>query len=84
MAKVITAKVYCASKVPIIGPDGASKGASLSFYADYRDGTNDSWKVATPSLSMQMTVNADAAEHFENGQNYTLSFVQVDSEPEEA
>lgn len=70
----ITAKVRCTSKIET--PGG---GALLSFHPDYQDGRNSDWAQATPSLSLSMTVNEDAAEHFEQGQAYTLTFERNDS-----
>ncbi len=37
---------------------------------------NEEWAVATPALSLTMTVNANAAEHFELGKAYTLTFTE--------
>lgn len=66
----VTAKVKLTTKVDA----GYSDVKALSFYADYADGRNKEWAAATPSLSIQMTVNAEAAELFEAGKGYTLTF----------
>jgi hypothetical protein len=69
----VTAKIRCNTKSP------AYPGAtSLSFGADYQDGRNAEWAAATPSLSISMTVNDAAAEHFEQGKAYTLTFTPED------
>ena len=46
----------------------------LGFGADYADGRNKDWAVATPSLTVAMTVKPEVAEHFQQGQTYTLVF----------
>lgn len=73
----VTAKVKCYSKTQT-----GDNAFSLQFSANYTDDNgnriNEDWAVATPALSVGMTVNATAAEHFEQGKSYTLVF-----EPEE-
>ena len=69
----VTAKVVCQTKIKQY--DGVT---NLSFLPDYQDGRNAEWAAATPSLSLTMTVNDNAAEHFESGQAYTLVFEKND------
>lgn len=64
-----TAKIRCNTKAETPG-----NGALLSFVPDYQDGRNQEWAQATPSLTLNMTVNAEAAEQFEQGKAYTLTF----------
>jgi hypothetical protein len=66
----VTAKVKLAS----MADAGYSDVKTLAFYADYADGRNAQWAAATPTLSLQMTVNAEAAALFEAGKAYTLTF----------
>lgn len=47
------------------------------FSPDYAEGRNAEWALATPSLSLTMTVNGDAAQHFAAGTAYTLQFVET-------
>lgn len=65
----VTAKVECTSRT--VPYDGA---VSLSFGPDYANGRNTEWAAATPHLSISMTVNEDAGQHFEQGSKYTLTF----------
>jgi len=46
----------------------------LTFFPDYADGRNKAWSVATPALSLSMTVKPDVARHFQQGRAYTLTF----------
>lgn len=70
---MVTAKVKCYSK-----NDVGEGNASLAFSANYTDDKgnriNEDWAVATPTLSVSMTVNAAAAQRFEQGKAYTLTF----------
>lgn len=68
---MITAKVFCGSKKSW----GDGSAVTLVFAADYADGRNKEWSVATPALSLTMTVTAKVAEQFEAGKAYTLQFV---------
>ena len=72
----VTAKVLCTSKNHLGETDDS--GASLSFGADYADDRNKAWAEATPSISLSMTVNAQAATHFAAGKAYTLTFEEQD------
>lgn len=63
------AKVKLSSKMTT-GTDAVR----LAFYADYSDGRNKEWAVATPSLSIDMTVKPEVAERLTAGQAYTLTF----------
>jgi hypothetical protein len=65
----VTAKVVCTKK-----DTGWQDSAALTFSPDYADGRNAEWAQATPALSLQMTVKADVAEHFQIGDAYTLTF----------
>lgn len=66
----VTAKVKLASMTDA----GYGEVKALAFYADYADGRNKVWAAATPTLSLQMTVNPEAATLFEAGKAYTLTF----------
>ena len=59
MAHNITAKAVCGTKTDVVNGDNVVTGAGLSFYADYADGRNEAWKLATPTLNVTMTVNAE-------------------------
>lgn len=73
---MITAKVTCSSKTET--GDGESRQAQVSFQPDYASGRNQEWSLATPTLSLQMTLNGSAADLFEQGKAYTLEFVEND------
>lgn len=62
------------AKVKVSNKEAQGDGYAVSFYADYADGRNEEWKLATPTLSLSMTMNAAAAEHFDTGQAFTLTF----------
>lgn len=64
----ITAKVKCYRKVEEGGQ------TVVDFCADYEDGRNKEWAKYTPGLSLSMGLNEQAAEHFEQGKAYTLTF----------
>lgn len=83
MAQNVTAKVACGSKSPVTDADDNITGASLTFYADYADGRNEAWKLATPTLSVSMTVNANVADLFNQGDKYTLTFTSETAAEEE-
>jgi hypothetical protein len=81
----VTAKVKCTNKVEQNG------GVSLSFFANYKDAdgnlVNQEWAAFTPHLSVSMTVKpgSDAADAFEHGKTYTLTFSPEETpEPAEA
>ena len=65
----ITAKVFCSSKTVYKGGNG---GAQFKFAVDYQDGRNKEWAQATPTLSLDMSVNRE--DMFEVGKSYTLTF----------
>lgn len=69
----VTAKVRVSS---VQKPGGAGEGSStVSFGPDYQDGRNKEWAVATPALSLTMTVKDEIAErHFPAGTAFTLTF----------
>lgn len=69
----VTAKVVVTSK-QIAGEGTQYEQVSLGFMPDYADGRNKAWAVATPSLSLNMTVKPEVAEHFRQGDTYTLTF----------
>lgn len=70
----VTAKVKCTSKTIYVG----GTGAQFKFSVDYSDGRNKSWAQATPTLSLDMTVNN--ADLFEVGKPYTLTFTADEGE----
>lgn len=69
----VTAKVRCTNKET---PGGAGAGSTTVYFGpNYRseDGPiNSEWAVATPSLSIVMTVKDE--DMFEQGASYTLTF----------
>lgn len=69
----VTAKVECTSRSV-----GWKDSVALTFSPDYADGRNAEWAEATPSLSLQMNVKADVAEHFQLNGKYTLTFEPSD------
>jgi hypothetical protein len=54
---------------------------SLSFAVDYADGRNKEWAVATPALSVSMTVKDGVADDVEVGDLFTLTFVNDTAQP---
>ena len=69
----VTAKVVVNSKQT--SQEGtAYESVLLSFAPDYADGRNKEWSVATPALSLTMTVKPEVAERFRQGAAYTLTF----------
>jgi hypothetical protein len=68
----VTAKVLVSQK------SESEYGTNLSFYADYADGRNKAWAVATPNLSMTMTVLPAVGDLFEQGAHYTLTFTPTE------
>lgn len=70
----VTAKVELRSKKP------GYNGQILEFGPDYADGRNKEWAAATPSLSLSMTVIDSVAEHFIQGEKYTLTFSKESAE----
>jgi len=50
----------------------------LGFAVDYADGRNKEWAVATPALTVAMTVKPEVALHFLPGAAYTLTFSPSD------
>jgi hypothetical protein len=70
----VTAKVVCQNKTET--GEGAARQATVAFAPDYADGRNKAWAAATPSLSLTMTLNGEAADLFEAGKAYTLNFVE--------
>lgn len=73
----VTAKVVV-SKHEIVSEGTAYEAVSLGFAADYADGRNHAWAVATPALSIGMTVKPEVAEHFPQGKAFTLTFTPED------
>jgi hypothetical protein len=73
---MITAKVKCDRKTE--SGEGDNRQAAVSFQPDYADGRNKEWALATPHLSLSMTLNGKAADLFEQGRAYTLQFVAED------
>lgn len=72
----ITAKIRCNSKFE--GGEGDNRNALVVFGPNYLDTEgqqiNREWSMATPHLNLNMTLNGRAADLFEPGQNYTLTF----------
>jgi hypothetical protein len=75
---MMTAKVKVGTRVENKDADGVIQSVNLQFFADYADERNKKWAVATPSISVQMTVKPEVAEKFVMGKAFTLTF-----EPEE-
>ncbi len=51
----------------------------IEFVPDYADGRNKEWAEATPAGMIRMTIkNALAAEAFEQGKGYTVTFTPED------
>lgn len=46
----------------------------LAFAADYNDSQNKEWSKYTPSLSINMNVIDDVANHFKAGELYLVTF----------
>lgn len=69
----VTAKVVV-SKHDTINEGTAYEAVSLAFAADYADDRNKAWAVATPSISLMMTVKPDVAALFPMGKPFTLTF----------
>lgn len=70
----ITAKVTCTSKQETGAGD--NRCARVTFGPDYQDGRNKEWSLATPYLSLEMTLRGDVADRFEPGTHYTLTFTE--------
>jgi hypothetical protein len=68
----VTAKVVCSQKVET--GEGDSRQALVSFLPDYGADRNKEWALATPHLSLSMTLKGPAADLFEHMQPYTLTF----------
>lgn len=75
----VTAKVYVST---VDKPGGAGKGSTTVYFGpDYADGRNKEWAVATPALSLTMTVKDEIAErHFPQGTRMTLTFDAEETE----
>lgn len=69
----VTAKVTLSTK-QTSNEGTAYEAVQLGFFPDYADGRNKAWAVATPSLSLTMTVKPDVAARFHQGRAYTLTF----------
>jgi hypothetical protein len=68
----VTAKIIVTSK-------GVSEyGTNLAFGADYADGRNNEWAVATPSISVSMSVNNEVGALFEQGKPWTVTFTPTE------
>lgn len=76
---MITAKVHCQAKNET--GDGDQRQAVVTFTADYADGRNKEWALYTPTLSMSMTLKGVAADRFEAGKAYTLTFTETEEDP---
>lgn len=71
---MMTAKIKVGTKVENKDADGVVQSVNLQFFADYADERNKEWAVATPSISVQMTVLPEVSAKFVMGQAYTLTF----------
>jgi hypothetical protein len=71
---MVTAKIHCQSKQE--SGDGGNRMAVVAFAPDYADGRNKEWSLATPHLSLSMTLKGAVADRFEVGGRYTLTFVE--------
>ena len=65
----VTAKVKVTNMTSLVAGQ-----QTLSFSPDYNDERNKEWAVATPALSLSMSVKEEVAGHFKVGQAYTLTF----------
>lgn len=69
MSQKVTAKVKVSRR------DELSDGQiSLEFQADYDDGRNEEWAKYTPGMSITTTMRGEVAEHFQQGDAFTLTF----------
>ena len=50
----------------------------LDFTADYNDGRNKAWASATPVFNLTMYVTTEAAEKFDQGAAYVVTFDKED------
>ena len=78
----VSAKVMVTSLTVEEDKDGSPARARVGFSPDYADGRNKAWADATPSLSLNMTLNGAVANSFVLGQRYTLTFNETVEEPE--
>lgn len=69
---MVTAKVLCLSKLE--SGVGENRQVVTTFSPDYNDGRNKEWSVFTPALSLSMTLRGSAADLFDIGAAYTLTF----------
>lgn len=79
----VTAKFKVARKVPMgvtYDPEtnewsGKPWAHEVEFTPDYAEGRNKEWAEATPAGMIRLTIkNELAAEQFEPGQSYTVTF----------
>jgi hypothetical protein len=61
--KRVTAKL----KVQSVNAFGSDQ-VQVTFSPDYQNDRNKDWAVATPALSLSMTMRADVANQFEQGE----------------
>lgn len=66
------------AKVKLVSKQEQGDQTTLIFNPDYQDGRNAEWATATPALSLSMNVRGPVAERFEQGNAYTLQFVESD------
>lgn len=78
----VTAKVMCVSRVDRKIDDASQ--SEVRFQPDYADDRNKDWAAATPHLEINMTLNGDAANAFEAGKRYTLTFEEEVGEPDQS
>jgi hypothetical protein len=71
---MITAKVTCHTKHDT--GEGDNRQTQVDFQPDYADGRNKEWSLATPHLSLWMTLKGAVGDRFEVGKAYTLTFTE--------
>lgn len=69
---MVTAKVVCRSKTEYPDENGVVNAAVVELSADYADGANAEWAVATPHLALNMKVAGSVAAFFQQGKHYSL------------
>lgn len=71
----VVAEVVCNSK--LITGGGEHRQAKIEFSANVTP-ENAEWAKYTPSLQLSIVVNGPAAERFEPGRSYLLTFEPTD------
>lgn len=77
-------KVTVTAKIKVTGKESQDPSedsqVTLNFGPDYADGRNAEWAKYTPGLSLTMGVKASVAEHFNQGQPWTLTFTPTEED----